>query len=265
VADRFMIANLINAAEAGKYVAGLDLVRQTLMIPAMSAAAAFFPLAVQIHAKQGPAAVRAHLGECAELLLGITLPACLGFAVISAHVANVVLGAEFRDVAAQTMPIVATAVIFQVLTQQYLHASFLLSGRNSFYLINTASIIAANVILSYILVSHYGAVGAAWARLGADIVGFACALVLSRWAFPVPLPLGRLALTMIAALGMALTVGAVDRSLQVSDLTACIVLVGVGLTSYVALCWLLDISRSRDRLKHGFAFFKTKLANINIG
>ena len=263
VTDRFMIANLVSAAEAGKYVAGLDLVRQTLMIPAMSAAAAFFPLAVQIHAKQGPSAVRTHLGECAELLLSITLPACLGFAVISAHVANVVLGADFREVAAQAMPIVAVAVIFQVLTQQYLHASFLLSGRNSFYLINTASIIAANVILSYVFVSTYGTVGAAWARLGADVVGFVCALVLSRWAFPVPIPLGRLALTMIAALVMALTVAALDRSLHVSDLTACIVLVCAGLASYVALCWLLDISRTRARLKHGFAFFRTKLANIN--
>ena len=68
------------------------------------------------------------------------------------------------------MPIVAVAVIFQILTQQYLHASFLLSGRNSFYLINTASIIAANVILSYVLVSRYGTVGAAWARLGADVI-----------------------------------------------------------------------------------------------
>jgi O-antigen/teichoic acid export membrane protein len=263
VTDRFMIANLVSAAEAGKYVAGLDLVRQTLMIPAMSAAAAFFPLAVQIHAKQGAVAVRTHLGECAELLLGITLPACLGFAVISAHVANVVLGADFREVAAQAMPIVAVAVIFQVLTQQYLHASFLLSGRNSFYLINTVSIIAANVILSYVFVSNYGTVGAAWARLGADVVGFICALVLSRWAFPVPVPLGRLALTMIAALVMALTVAALDRSLQVSDLTACIVLVSTGLASYVALCWLLDISRTRVRIKHGFAFFRTKLANIN--
>ena len=83
VTDRFMIANLVGAAEAGKYIAGLDLVRQTLMMPAISAAAAFFPLAVQIHANQGPAAVRSHLGECVELLLGITLPACLGFAVIS--------------------------------------------------------------------------------------------------------------------------------------------------------------------------------------
>lgn len=265
VTDRFMIANLVSAADAGKYVAGLDLVRQTLMIPAMSAAAAFFPLAVQIHANQGNAAVRSHLAECVELLLSITLPACLGLAVISSHVANVVLGADFREVAAQAMPIVAIAVIFQVLTQQYLHASFLLSGRNSLYLINTASIIAANVILSYVLVSNDGTIGAAWARLGADVIGFVCALILSRRAFPVPLPLGRLALTTIAGLVMALAVGTVDRSLLVSDLTACVVLVCIGLTSYVAMCWLLDISRTRRRLKLGLAFFRTKLANINIG
>jgi O-antigen/teichoic acid export membrane protein len=265
VTDRFMIANLVGAADAGRYVAGLDLVRQTLMIPAMSAAAAFFPLAVQIHASRGPAAVRSHLAECAELLLSITLPACLGFAVISHHVANVVLGVDFRAVASDTMPIVAIAVIFQILTQQYLHASFLLSGRNSFYLINTASIIAANVVLSYVLVSQYGTVGAAWARLGADVFGFACALVLSRMAFPIPFPLGRLALTLIAGLIMALSVGTLDRSLHVSDLTACFVLVLVGSASYVVLCWLLDISHARRRLKICLAFFKTKFANIGIG
>ena len=265
VTDRFMIAGLVGAAEAGKYVAGLDLVRQTLMIPAMSAATAFFPLAVQIHARQGEAAVRSHLAECVELLLSITLPACLGFAVISSHVANVVLGADFREVAAQAMPIVAIAVIFQVLTQQYLHASFLLSGRNSLYLINTASIIVANVVLSYVLIKSHGTVGAAWARLGADVTGFVCALILSRLAFPVPFPLGRLALTMIAGLVMALAVEALDRNLHVSDSAACVVLVGVGFAGYVAMCWLLDISHSRRRLKFGYAFFRTKLANINIG
>ena len=258
-----MIANLVGAADAGKYVAGLDLVRQTLMLPAMSAAAAFFPMAVQIRASQGDAAVRSHLSECVELLLSITLPACLGFAMISAHVANIILGADFRETAVQTMPIIAVAVVFQILTQQYLHASFLLSGRNSFYLINTASIIVANLILSYVLISHYGTVGAAWARLGADVIGFACALVLSRFAFKIPLPLGRLALIMIAGLVMALTVAALDRSLHVADLTACAVLAGAGLVTYAALCWLFDISRLRGRLKTGFAMFRTKFANIN--
>lgn len=263
VTDRFMIANLVGAADAGKYVAGLDLVRQTLMLPAISVAAAFFPMAIQIRASQGDAAVRSHLSDCVELLLSITLPACLGFAMISAHVANIILGADFRETAVQTMPIIALAVVFQILTQQYLHASFLLSGRNSFYLINTASIIVANLILSYVLISHYGTVGAAWARLGADVVGFACALLLSRFAFRIPLPLGRLALIMIAGLVMALSVAALDRGLHVADLTACVVLASAGLITYAALCWLFDISRLRGRLKTGFAMFRTKFANIN--
>jgi hypothetical protein len=101
--------------------------------------------------------------------------------------------------------------------------------------------------------------------LGADAVGFLCALILSRWSFPVPMPLGRLALTTIAGLVMALVVGTLDRALHVSDPAACIVLAGTGLASYVAMCWLLDISRTRSRLKLGFTLFRTKLANINIG
>jgi O-antigen/teichoic acid export membrane protein len=235
------------------------------MMPAISAAAAFFPMAVLIHANQGGAAVRSHLGECAELLFSITLPACLGFAVIAPHIANVVLGVDFRETAAEIMPIIAVAVVFQILTQQYLHVSFLLSGRNSFYLINTVSIIAANVVLSVILIDKYGVVGAAWARLGADVFGFVCALVLSRRAFPIPIPLGRLALTMIAGLAMALIVGALDRALHVSDLTACVVLATAGLLSYAALCWVFDISRLRARSKNGLTLFRSKLAGMGIG
>ena len=265
VVDRFIIANLVSTADAGKYIAGLDLVRQALMMPAVSLAAAFFPLAIRIHANQGNAAVKSHLGECVELLLGVTLPACLGFAVISSHVANVVLGADFRAIAAETMPIVAGAVIFQILTQQYLHASFLLSGRSSFYLINTASIIVVNVVLSYALISAYGTIGAAWARLGADLFGFVCALILSRRAFPIPFPLRRIAPVTLAALVMALLVSTADRHLQVSDLTACVVLSGVGIASYAALGWLLDISHARRRVKRALALFRTKFASITIG
>jgi O-antigen/teichoic acid export membrane protein len=265
VTDRFMIANLVGAADAGKYIAGLDLVRQTLMMPAISMAAAFFPLAVLIHANQGRAALRSHLSECAELLLSVTLPACLGFAVISTHIANVVLGVDFRETAAAIMPIIAVAVVFQILTQQYLHVSFLLSGRNSFYLINTASIIAVNVILSVILIDKYGVVGAAWARLGADVFGFVCALILSRRALAVPLPLGRFALTLIAALVMALLVGALDRALHVSDLTACLVLAITGVAGYAALCWAFDIAQLRARSKNGLTLFRSKLAGMGIG
>ena len=260
VVDRFMIANLIGETEAGRYVASLDLVRQTLMMPAISAAAAFFPLAVNIYANKGAGAVRSHLSECIELLFAIIIPACLGFALISSHIANVLLGAEFREVAAVTIPIVTVAVIFQILTQQYLHVSFLLSKRNSFYLINTASIIVVNVVLSFALISKYGVAGAAWARLGADAFGFACALILSRRAFPIPLPFARLGLILIAGLLMALPIKLLDSYFVMPDFLACIVLVCVGIVSYAALIWLFDISQCRGRLTIGVSIFRSKLA-----
>jgi O-antigen/teichoic acid export membrane protein len=265
VTDRFMIANLIGPADAGRYIAGLDLVRQTLMMPAMSAAAAFFPLAVRIHASQGATAVRSHLAECVELLFGATLPACLGFAAIAPHIANVIFGADFREIAAQTMPILAVAVVFQILTQQYLHASFLLSGRNGFYLISVGAIIAANVILSYLFIIEYGVLGAALARLCADAFGFFVTLALSRRAFPIPMPVGRLARTMIAGLVMAFMVLAADRRLRASDFVACVILVSTGLASYMLSCWLLDICHARRRLQAGLAFFRLKLASLVAG
>jgi hypothetical protein len=64
---------------------------------------------------------------------------------------------------------------------------------------------------------------------------------------------------------MALTVAVLDRSLHVTDLTACVVLACAGLASYVALCWLFDISQIRGRLKDGLALFRTKFANIDVG
>jgi O-antigen/teichoic acid export membrane protein len=195
----------------------------------------------------------------------MALPASLGLAVMSPHVANVILGADFRELAAQAMPIIAIAVIFQVMTQQYLHASLLLSGRNSFYLINTAVIIVANVVLCFALVSAYGAAGATWARLGADVIGFLCALILSRFAFPIPLPFGRLSRVMVAGLAMALIVSAIDRHLSIGGLAACVTLAGAGVVSCIAMYWLLDIARLRDRAKHAVALFRTTAANINIG
>jgi hypothetical protein len=79
------------------------------------------------------------------------------------------------------------------------------------------------------------------------------------------MPLGRLALTTIAGLIMALTVAAIDRGLHVADPLACLVLVGAGSASYLAMCWLLDISHTRRRLKVCLTFFRAKLASIGTG
>jgi O-antigen/teichoic acid export membrane protein len=248
VIDRFIIAHLVGPASAGQYSASVDLVRQSLIIPAISASAAFMPMAVQILANRGPVAVREHLDDCLELLLAIALPACLGFALAAPHIANVILGEEFRRMAIAVMPMVSIAVIFQILSYQYLHISFLLSGRNSFYLLNTGSVLAFNTVLSYFLILRFGAVGAAWGRLAAELFGFASALALTRWAFPIPLSLRRIARVLAAAMVMAITVKGVDMVLAIPDKYALAVVIPAGVASYLAMCLVLDIAAARSHL-----------------
>jgi Polysaccharide biosynthesis C-terminal domain len=175
------------------------------------------------------------------------LPACVGFAIVSHHIGDLALGPDFRGIAAQIMPIVSFALLFQILTQQYLHVSFLISNRNSFYLWNTGSVIVFNVAVSYLLIEHLGVVGGAWGRLATSIFGFLGALVLTRWGFPIPLPLARLARVVVAGLAMALVVRALDSMLDVSAPIALAILVPTGVVIYAAMCWLQNVLGLRDR------------------
>jgi O-antigen/teichoic acid export membrane protein len=121
------------------------------------------------------------------------------------------------------------------------------------------------VVLSYVLIESHGAIGAAWARLGADAIGFICALALTRLAFPVPLPARRLGLITIAGLVMALAVGALDKELHVSHLAACVVLSLTGAITYAALGWLFDISHARRRLRSVLVMLRARRAKLTIG
>jgi O-antigen/teichoic acid export membrane protein len=260
VIDRFIIAHVSGPAFAGQFAAGTDLARQVLCIPAVSAAGAFFPLAVRMHANRGQDAVRSYLEECFEFLLAIVLPACVGFAIVSPHIANVILGPDFRQMAVTVMPIVSVALIFQIISYQYLHISFLLSERNSFFLLNTGSALAINVVVSYLLIQRFGAVGAAWGRLAAEIFGCGGALLLTQWAFPMPVPYQRLTRVVIAAIVMAIMVRSLELLLVPTDRDALVMLLPGGIVTYLAMCWLLDIAKSRYRMRRGLLIVRKALA-----
>jgi O-antigen/teichoic acid export membrane protein len=216
-------------------------------MPAMSLALAFIPLAVHAFAQKGADAASRQLADGVEILFAIMLPACVGFALVSHHVGDLALGPDFRGTAAQIIPIVSFALLFQILTHQYLHVSFLISNRNSFYLWNTCSVIVFNVAVSYHLTEQLGAVGGAWGRLATSVFGFFGALLLTRWAFPVPLPIARLARIVVAGLIMAVVVRALDPVLAVSPPVALAILVPTGVVIYATMCWLQNVLRIRDR------------------
>jgi O-antigen/teichoic acid export membrane protein len=151
------------------------------------------------------------------------------------------------------------------MTYQYLHVSFLLSGRNSFYLWNTGSVLAFNTVVSYLLIQHFGSVGAAWGRLAAEIFGFSGALLLTRWAFPIPTPYRRLTKVLIASVVMAIVVRGLDLAAAPSDKLALAVLVPIGVASYLIMCWLLDIAKCRHHLSRGLQVAGKALAQLRLG
>jgi O-antigen/teichoic acid export membrane protein len=255
--DRFAVSYWVGPAQSGEYSAGVDLIRQTLIIPAISLAGIFFPLAVRILANRGADAVRKHLEECLELLTAVTLPAAVGLAVVSPHVANIVLGPNFRSMAALTMPIISAAVIFQIYTYQYLHISFLLSNRNSFYLINTGCAVTVSAVIACVLISQFGPIGAAWARLASEMLGFASAAILTRRAFQIPLTFGRLPVVVLATIAMAGVVKGLDALLDGTDALVLAVVIPAGIVVYSAICLIGNVAHSRDHFPRGFVVLRS--------
>jgi O-antigen/teichoic acid export membrane protein len=258
VTDRFIVAYLAGSGAAGQYGASVDLARQALIIPAISAASAFVPIAVKLLANEGKEATQAHLRNCLELLLAITLPCCIGFAMLAPRIANLVLGEEFRAVGASIIPIVSLAVIFQVFVQQYLHISFFLSSQNRFYLINSVITFVLGTILSYFLIDAFGVVGAAWGRVAAEIVSLLSALWLVRQAFILPFPLMKCAKVACAVAAMAIGIALVDPLFRNGDKVAVAVLVPLGALIYLCICWALDVAEIRAKLSRAITKMKLR-------
>jgi O-antigen/teichoic acid export membrane protein len=222
-----------------------------LIIPAVSLAGVFFPLAVKVLANNGAAAVRRHLEDSLELLAAVIIPAAVGLAIIAPHIANLVLGPAFRGLATVTIPITAAVVLVQVYTYQYLHVSFLLSNRNRFYLINTCLTLTANIVFACLLISAFGSVGAAWARLAAESLGCVAAIALTRRSFPIPLTFPRLPAVLLASAAMAAAVKALEAVLDAPDAVVLAVVVPTGILVYSLICLFANVAGARDYFQRG--------------
>ena len=191
-----------------------------------------------------------------EVLKIVVEQAASGTALSPTIVADFVLGPDFRATAHQAMPILSIAVIFQILTQQYLHTSFLLSNRNLFYFANTGSIIVFNLLAAVLLIPVMGIMGAVWGRLATEIFGFANALVLSRYAFVLPVFNGAVMRIAGAAALMALVVFALLNPLRAMGPLALLIIIPAAMAVYGVAVWLLDIGEARKYVNWSRVFPK---------
>lgn len=254
--DRMLVFYLMGDAAAGHYGASADLVRQIILIPATSIAAATIPLAVRAFANGGEREARQHLELSFEILLAVIIPAVVGFALTSNFVANIILGSEYRETAAQILPILAFAWLFQSITQSYVHVSFHLAKRPFLITLQGIGMLLANLITMPILTIQFGLPGAAWALVITELFGMSLGWVLARRAFPLPFNAWHVLRICLATLSMALVLAGLKLMLPAGWLSFCII-VASGCATYIAAALALDIAglrkslgvlRRRDRL-----------------
>jgi O-antigen/teichoic acid export membrane protein len=242
--DRMLVFHFMGDHAAGQYGAAADLVRQIILIPAVSIASATIPLAVRAYANGGADEARPHLEFSLEILLAAVLPAVVGVALTSSYIAGVILGAEFRETAAQIMPILAFAWLFQSFSQSYIHASFHLAKTPFMMTTQSIAMLTANLLVMPLLLARFGLVGAAASLVIVEGFGAAFGWYLTRKAFPLPFNAFQ-AMRIVAATAIMALVLTFLKPLLPIGIISFGLLAATGCLVYVAAAFAFDIAGLR--------------------
>jgi O-antigen/teichoic acid export membrane protein len=157
--DTLVIAAIRNAAQAAPFAAAMRLAGalQGLTLPFV---VLLMPMASDLHARGRHAEVIRRFGIATRIALQLTLPTAIAFALFSTDIRDVWLGSGAPDV---TAAIIAVLMCTQILTLSAFPAEKMLVGIGRVRVVATLAVIegVSNVALSIVLVSAYGAIGAA--------------------------------------------------------------------------------------------------------
>jgi O-antigen/teichoic acid export membrane protein len=252
--DRFLIAAMLGEAAAGAYHAGYSLAFRSLDVLFIWLGLASVPAAVTALERGGRGGLEAVASEQASLMALITLPAATGVALVAGPLAEVMVGPELRDAAAQVTPWVAVAALMSGWTTYYFNQAFTLAKRTGLMTAVIAAPALANVALNLVLIRSFGLQGALWATVASFALGLVVSLVVGARVLPLPLPWRTLGRAALAAAGMSAAVllapaigGAAELGLKVA----------IGVAAYLTLALALDVAGLRS---HGPQLLRNAVA-----
>ena len=227
----------------GLYTAAFLLTQNTLMVIGGGIASAAYPLAVRAVESGDAERARLQLIANGSLLLAVMAPACLGMALTADSVAHTLVGHKFTAMVAQLTPWMAAGAFFGTIRAHFLDHAFQLGRRPGLQVWVTSVAALVAIGLCFVLIPRFGPVGAAMAVTVAMGVSCVHALISSRLAYRVPLPLS----TTIRVLAACVFMGILVRLVPGSSLPAFIIQVVVGVLAYVSAAFALNVIELRSR------------------
>ena len=246
--DRLIVAWTLGDSAAGVYGASADLVRQVILVPTGSVAAAAVPLVVRAMAQGAPGAVKKQLEAGAELLLAILVPAVFGLALTGSYLVECLMGPSFRATAASIIPILCFAWLFQSISQSYVHLSYHLAKRPGLSTAQGLATLAVNAATIWPAIAAFGLPGAAASLVLAEGVGAAIGFALTRYAYPLPSILGPLRRVGAATGIMALAILGLEKWFPNKTAGTLALLIVGGVAVYGLAALALDIGQLKTAL-----------------
>jgi O-antigen/teichoic acid export membrane protein len=240
---RALVEALGSAEALGLYTAAFILVQNTLMVMAGGIASASYPLAVRAVESGDAGRARRQLLANGSLLLAVMAPSCLGMALTADGVANTLVGHKFAPMVAVLTPWMAAGAFFGTMRAHFLDHAFQLGRRPGLQVWVTCVAAVVALGLSVFLIPRYGPVGAAMGVTAGMAVSCVHAAIVSRFAYPVPLPVATAIRVLAACVFMALLVRAVPGS----GTLVFIIRVTVGALAYAVAAFALNILDLRSQ------------------
>jgi O-antigen/teichoic acid export membrane protein len=174
-ADRLMLAAIDGVTEAGVYSSAYNLGQYAIGTLLAGMGLAIFPIAVRRYAEQGADRTGILLGHNLILLTGLALPAALGIIILAPTLTRLLLGNFTPGTSPIVTGIIAVGVTLAAVRSYAYDIVFMLEKKTLQQACILAAAAGANVLLNWVFIPRWGAVGAA----SATVLSFLLALGLS--------------------------------------------------------------------------------------
>lgn len=167
--DQMMLGSYLSTAAAGVYNIAMR-VTNLVEIPTNAIAAIVFPQSAKRVGDEGPSAVKYLYEKSVGTLLAILLPGLLFLLFFSKLSIFLIAGSKYMD----AVPILKITVFYCFFVPYGRQFGVLLDSMGKTRLTFTVVLLSAliNVALNYFLIHRFGVLGAAYATLSANIIGF---------------------------------------------------------------------------------------------
>jgi len=221
--QRYVIGAGCGTAAVGIFAVASDFSTQTIGLLIATASLAGQPLAFQAKDRSGSAALLRQLRENAELIFAIALPSATAVALLADPIASIFMGKHFRVGAGEIVALGSVATFIVGMRGCYFDQAFVIGYNMRPTIIVNAIQAAVCVGLTVLLVGSYGAIGAAFACVVANLTALVASAVWGRRSTPLPIPLGGWLKTSLATAVMAATILAIPFRTTVSGFAMAIV------------------------------------------